>query len=145
MAFDTATILDSLKALVDDLVPAVQFRDDDRFRATIGAQFAVTGPRQVLLSATAGIRKPTGGQTCNQWETTVAILIVYPDTPGEPGERATYSRAVQDTEDMLAAIYSWSVTTPGIVNIEPQIGTVDPDGGGFLLSEREIFIEFERS
>ena len=145
MAMDTATLLDSLHDRIEALVPAVQFGADDRFRATIGSQVAVTGPRQVLLSATAGTRKPTGGQTCNDWESTVTITVVYPDTPAEPGTRGTYSRAIQDAEDMLADIYSWSVTTSGILNIDPQPAIVDADGQGFLVSERDIFVEFERS
>ena len=56
MSMDTATILDLLATRIEALVPSVQFSDDDRFRVTIGTQLAVTGPRQVLLSAASGIR-----------------------------------------------------------------------------------------
>ena len=144
MTMDTATLLDSLRARIEALQPAVQFEADDLFRCTIGTQVAVMGPRQVLLSAQAGTRKPKGGQTCSDWETVITIVVVSPDTPAEAGERGTYSRAIQDAEDMLADIYAWSVTTDGVLNIEPNPAIVDADGQGFLISERDIFTQFER-
>lgn len=145
MAMDTATILDLLATRIEALVPSVQFSDDDRFRVTIGTQLAVTGPRQVLLSASSGIRKPTGGQTCNDWETTVDLVAVYTDSPPEQGRRGVYSRAVQDAEDILADLYTWATTTAGILAIEPDPGSVEPDGAGFIEAARSIFIRFERS
>ncbi len=145
MSMDTATLLDSLKARIEALVPSTQVSDDDRFRCVIGSRTAVTGARQVLLSAEAGRRKPTGGSTCNDWETTLSIVTVYPDTPAEPGQRGVYSHAIEDAEDMLADIYGWSTTTAGILAIEPDPALVDADGQGLIASERTIFIQFERS
>lgn len=145
MAMDTATILDSLQARIEDLAPSWQVGDDDRFRVTIGTQLSLTGPRQVLLSAQTGIRKPTGGQTCSDWETTVDLVVIYPDSPPEKGQRGVYSRAVQDAEDILADLYTWATTTAGILAIEPDPGTVEPDGAGFLEAARTIFIKYERS
>lgn len=145
MAMDTATILDLLAARIEALVPTVQFSDDDRFRVSIGTQLAVTGPRQVLLSATSGTRKPTGGQTCNDWETTIDMVAVYTDSPPERGSRGVYSRAIQDADDILDDLYTWATTTAGILSIEPDPGTVESDGAGFLEATRSIFIKFERS
>ena len=145
MAMDTATILDLMAARIEALVPTVQFSADDRFRVTIGTQLAVTGPRQVLLAAASGTRKPTGGQTCNDWETTVDMVAVYTDSPAEQGARGVYSRAIQDAEDILADLYTWATTTAGILAIEPDPGSVQSDGDGFLEAARSIFIRFERS
>ena len=144
-AMDTATILDSLASRIEALVPAVQFSDDDRFRVTIGTQLAVTGPRQVLLSAQSGTRKPTGGQTCSDWETTAELVVVYADSPPEQGQRGVYSRAIQDAEDILNDLYTGATTTTGVLAIEPDPGSITPDGQGLLESARSIFIRFERS
>ena len=141
---DTATILDLLATRIEALKPSTQVSADDVFRVTIGSRMSVTGPRQVLLSADGGTRKPQGGQTCNDWETTVSILILYPDTPAEPGQRGVYSVALEDAEDVLQDIYVWSVTTDGILSIDPSPAQVDADGQGLLSSERSIFIRFQR-
>jgi len=145
MSMDTATILDLLKVRIEALVPAVQFGADDLFRVIIGTGEVMTGPRQVQLTSTAGIRKPIGGQTCNDWESTITIEVDYADNPPGEGQWGAYSLAIQDAEDMLADIYAWSVTTAGILNIEPDPATIDPSGDGLITSSRTIFIQFERS
>jgi len=147
MAMDTATILDLLAQRIEDLTPATEFSEDDRFAVRIAANNGVhvAGRRAVTLSADGGIRRPTGGRTCSDWETTISILVVYPATYAEQERRGAYSDALQDSEDILEDVYLWSVTTAGILRIEPQPATVDDNGDGVIEAERAIFIQFERS
>jgi len=145
MAFDTATILDQLAERIEALTPATQANRDDRYQVTIGVDAAMVGKRHVLLEAEGGIRRPSGGRTCDDWQTTVEITTDYPLSQGERGARGVYSHALQDSEDMLADLYLWSVTTAAIQKIEPQPATIDDDGKGVLRVLRTIYIEFKRS
>jgi hypothetical protein len=149
MALDTATILDSIADRIESLTPATQLSASDRYSARI-APFAgvhVAGRRAVTVSGEGGIRKPTGGSTCSDWETTVSILVAYPLTHAANGteRRGAYSDAIQDSEDILSDLYYWSTTTVGILQIDPQPATVDDNGDGVIESERSIFIRFKRS
>ena len=145
MAMDTATILDLLTARIEALAPSAQASVDDRFYVTLGEPLASAGKRQTFITADGGVRKPAGGSTCNDWETTIEISILYPDTMPARGERGAYSHAVQDSEDMLDDLYAWAVTTSGILSIEPSPATVASDNDGKIESIRSIFVQFERA
>lgn len=142
---DTPTILEAVRDRINALAPSVQHSADDIFYVSLGTRLNVTGARQGLLRADAPIRKLTGGRTCHDWETTVYLDMFYPDIPAEPGQRGNFALALQDAEDILADLYQWSVTTSGILDMQPDPGFVDGEGDGFLVASRTIFIRYERS
>ena len=145
MAMDTATILDLLTTRIEALVPRAQSSADDRFRVTLGDPLASAGKRQTFITADGAIRKPRGGSTCNDWETTLEITVLYPDTMPARKQRGAYSHALQDVEDMLADLYAWAVTTSGILAIDPSPAAVASDNDGRIESVRSIFVQFERA
>jgi hypothetical protein len=142
---DAATILELVAARIEALTPAEQTSVDDRFQCTIGNKLVMSGPRQTLLGADAGIRKPVGGDACSEWETTITIVTAYAETPPEDGQRGVFGLALEDSEAIVADLYLWSSTTPSILSIEPEPGTVDGDGQGVLLAERSVFVRYIRS
>ena len=144
MAMDTATILDLLTTRIEALTPRAQSSADDRFRVTLGDPLASAGKRQTFITADGAIRKPRGGSTCSDWETTLEISVLYPDTMPARGQRGAYSHALQDAEDMLSDLHTWASTTDKILAIEPSPATVASDGEGRIESVRSIFIQFER-
>jgi len=142
---DTAAILGLIKARIEALTPTTQVGGlDDVFRCHIGTSM-VAGRRQILIEAMAGRRLLRGGQTCNDWETTIEITAQYPETRTESGVDTILQTAVEDAEDILDDLYTWSTTTNGILRMDPEIGIASDEGDGSLTVSRAIGITFERS
>ena len=141
---DTASILGLIKARIEALTPTTQYSADDVFRCDI-ATSTNQGRRQILIEGTAGRRLLRGGQTCNDWETTVEITASYPETRTEVGTSTVLQTAIEDAEDILADLYTWSTTTNGILRMDPEIGIASDEGDGSLTVSRSIGLTFERS
>lgn len=144
MATTTAAILEAIAARIEALAPDASVTEDDVFRATVGDRSGNRGGRAVYVSGQGGRRRPTGGQTCSDWETVVTVEMVYPNLPPEEGTRGTYARALEDSEDVLDDLYTWSVSADSILKIEPDLADVVEDGNGNLVVSRTIGIQFTR-
>lgn len=144
MATTTAEILEAIAARIESLAPDASVTEDDVFRATVGDRSGNRGGRAVYVSGQGGRRRPTGGQTCSDWETVVSVEMVYPSLPPEDGERGTYARALEDAEDVLDDLYTWAVSASGILRIEPDLADVAEDGNGNLVVSRTIRVDFTR-
>jgi len=141
---DTASILGLLRTRIEALAPSTQCGADDVFRCHVGTNTA-PGRRHMLIEATAGRRVLRGGQTCNDWETTIEISATYPETRTETGTDTVLQTAIEDAEDILADLYTWSTTTTGILRMDPDLGIATDEGDGSLVVARTIGLTFERS
>jgi len=141
---DTSSILGLIKTRIEALAPTTQVGADDVFRAYIGTS-APPGRRHILIEATAGRRLLRGGETCDDWETTIELSASYPETRTETGALTVLQVALEDAEDLLADLYTWSTTTDGIIRMDPEIGLATDEGDGSLVVSRPINLVFERS
>lgn len=143
---DTSAILDALKARIEALTPAGQVSEDDVYRVQLDvSREAKTGSRQILLSAQAGIRVLPSRRTCTDWETTFELLAFYTDNAVEAGQQTVLQQAITDAEQILDDLYTWSVTTDGILKFEPDPGNVADTGDGELQCSRTFRITWQRA
>ncbi len=141
---DTATILDQLQARLRALSPASARGSSQPFDVTVGEPGDMRGSVHVWLSASPGQRKEISARGCTDWSTQITLQIEYQDAPAPPTGRSVYGYAVQDAEDLLADLYTWSVTTDGILRFEPSPATIQATLSTLVVT-RDLLIDFTRS
>lgn len=146
MKRSTAHILAALKTLIEAATPPTSTgADDDLYRVQIGDRFSQTGGRVVLINATAGRRKPTGGATCVDWESSVTVTNLLADIPTADDEWTATQVAIDDQEAILAAILNWSIVTDGIVSVDADEAQPSMTGDNMVSYVRNVNIRYLRS
>jgi hypothetical protein len=141
----TSEVLDAFATRIEALTPIGQSSEDDRYRCMVNVAMSVNGSRSVLITAHAATRKALSGRTCSDWETQVQINIYYKLVGTEPGEPTVYQRALTDSEQILDDMYNFVATTSGLHKIDPDLGDVNEDGQGGLISTRTFRLEYQRA
>lgn len=141
---NSATIAAAIRDRIEALVQADQSGSDDVFRVVIGLDTTRQGSRCGTLTPTGGIRVAGKVNRCNTWQSTFELILYYMDLPTEAGQTGALERAVADSEDILADLYTWSSETTGIHRIDPQPAVAQDDQDGSILISRQFTIEFER-
>jgi hypothetical protein len=134
----TAEILTELIAEIEAVAPYQPASPDDRFRARIGQRVALRGSRAVVLSA-AGGRRINAGRTCSDYESEITIDVFYVDAQGR-----SLIKAIADSEAILEALYTWSVTNAlGVARIEPDLAVASLLDESDLVMTRTLRVVFE--
>lgn len=138
MSTTTAEILDELIAEIEAVSPYQPASPDDKFRARVGQRVALRGSRAVVLSGTGG-RRINAGRTCSDYETEITIDVFYVDSQGR-----SLTKAIADSEAIIEALYTWSVTNAlGVASIEPDLAVASLLDDSDLVMSRTIRIVFE--
>ena len=144
MAFNTAIMLGLIRDQIEALTPSTQADPDDVFRVDIATRLGGMR-RNYMLDAAGAIRKPRGGETCSDWQTVIELTGGYPEPRSEQGRDTPLQNALEDSEDILEALYSWAVNHASIRSFEPEMADTTDDGDGGLQISRAITVTFERS
>ena len=92
----------------------------------------------VVLSATGG-RRINAGRSCSDYETEITIDVFYVDTQGR-----SLSKAIADSEAIIEALYTWSVTNSiGVSRIEPDLAVASLLDDSDLVMSRTMRVVFE--
>ena len=138
MSTTTREILDTLIGVIDAVAPYEPASPDDKFRTRVGQRVALRGSRAVVLSGTGG-RRLNAGRTCSDYETEVTVDVFYVDAQGR-----SLSKAIADSEAIVEALYTWSVTNNlGVARIEPDLAVASLLDDSDLVMSRTMRIIFE--
>ncbi len=138
MSTTTREILDELVTQIDAVAAFDPASPDDKFRTRVGQRVALRGSRAVVLSGTGG-RRLNAGRTCSDYETEITIDVFYVDTQGR-----SLSKAIADSEAIIEALYTWSVTnTIGVSRIEPDLAVASLLDDSDLVMSRTMRVVFE--
>jgi hypothetical protein len=126
MSTTTAEILDDLIAQIEAVAPYQPASPDDKFRARVGQRVALRG-------------SINAGRTCSDYETEITIDVFYVDSQGR-----SLTKAIADSEAIIEALYTWSVTNAlGVASIEPDLAVASLLDDSDLVMSRTIRIVFE--
>ena len=90
------------------------------------------------LSGTGG-RRLNAGRTCADYETEITIDVFYVDAQGR-----SLSKAIEDAEAIVEALYTWSVTNNlGVARIEPDLAVASLLDDSDLVMSRTMRVIFE--